>query len=110
MHETAIRDGDIPFDKGRAVEALAAFLIGQLNEAEAFGGQVEGAMKPPQPIVFLGILPCFWNRGSIEQPDAPPFRRRPLALAEQRASKMLHPSAAVTQAFEQSNIGKSLSP
>ena len=40
MHETAIRDGDIPFNKGSAAEALAALLIGQLNEAEAFGGQI----------------------------------------------------------------------
>ena len=106
MHETAIRDGDIPFDKGRAVQALTAFLIGQFDEAEAFGGQVEGTMKPPQPIVFLGVLPCFWNRGSIEQPDAPPFRRRPLVLAKQHANEVFHPAAAFAQALEQSDVGK----
>ena len=63
-------------------------------------------MKPPQPIVFLGVLPCFWNRGSIEQPDAPPFRRRPLVLAKQHANEVFHPAAAFAQALEQSDVGK----
>ena len=72
MHVPAIRDGDIPFGKGRAVQAFATFLIGKLNEAEPFARQVEGAMKPPQFIVFLGVFPSFRNSGSIEQPDAPP--------------------------------------
>ena len=44
-HEPSIRDEDIPFGDRRAIEPLAAFLIGQLDEAKAFLWKVE--MKPP---------------------------------------------------------------
>ena len=45
MEEPPIGDGDIPFGKGRAIEPLAALLIGQLNEAKAICRQIEGTMK-----------------------------------------------------------------
>jgi hypothetical protein len=41
MNEPPIRNDDIAFGKGCAIEALAARLIGQLDKAETLGWQVE---------------------------------------------------------------------
>ena len=41
MHVSAIGDDDIAFGKGRSIEALAALLIGQLDEAKALDREIE---------------------------------------------------------------------
>ena len=106
MEETAIRDADIAFGGRCTIEPLAAFFIGQLDEAKPFGWEVEGAMKAPQAIVFLGLLPGLWNGCPIEQANAPAVWRRLDTSNEQFAYEVFHPGAAVAQALQQSNIGK----
>ena len=49
MHESPIRNENVPFGDGHTVELFATFLIGQGKEAEPLGGKVESTRANVSP-------------------------------------------------------------
>ncbi len=81
-------------------------LIGELEMAEALGGNVEGAVNAPQLIASLGRRPGLWDRGRVNDAYQAAAARLRHGGGQRLPNQERQPIAAPAQALKQRDIGK----
>jgi hypothetical protein len=98
-----VADADLALDHRDPVKRLAAMLVGQLEEAEAFMGQIERGVDAPDALALLAFA-RLGHRCAVNQPDQPaparPGRRRRQDTSDQQRE----PVPALPQPVKQRHV------